>query len=169
MRAYLELEHALRGGDLDAARTALGDPSGFPGVREPYTGQWVFPLALAWSPAATIRELLELGADPNFEANDGFPALVEVTLSERDDRHRILELLLGAGADVERRGLNDWAPLHAAASRDDAVAIGLLLRGGADPSARTGIDEHETPLELAVRAGSTQAASALEAGDPCKT
>jgi ankyrin repeat protein len=169
MRAYLELEHALRGGDLDAARRALDDPAGFPDVREPYTGRWVFPLALAWSPAATIRELLELGAHPNFEANDGFPALVEVTLSEREDRHAVLELLLAAGADVGRRGLNDWTPLHAAASRDDAVAIGLLLRAHADPSARTGIDDHETPLELAVRAGNAQAATALEGGEPWTT
>ncbi len=169
MRAHLELEHALRDGDLDAARMALGDPAGFPNVQEPYTGQWVLALVLAWSPAATIREALELGADPNFEATDGFPALVEVTLSGREDRHAVLELLLAAGADVERRGLNDWTPLHVAATRDDAVGIGLLLRGGADPSARTDIDDHETPLELAVRAGNMRAAAALEAGGPWTT
>ena len=94
---------------------------------------------------------------------DGFPALVAVALSGRDDSLALLALLLEAGADVERRGLNDWTPLHAAASRDDAAAIELLLRWGADPSARTSIDDHATPLEEARRLGMVRAAAVLEA------
>lgn len=169
MRAYVELERALRAGDLDAARAVFGDADRFPNVRDPYTAQWILALGLAWSPEAAIEHLLELGADPNFAANDGFPALVAVTLSSRDDRHALIELLLANGADVERRGLNDWTPLHAAASIDDAAAIELLLRAHADPSARTSIDDHETALELAVRAGNERAVAALEAGEPWTT
>jgi ankyrin repeat protein len=115
-------------------------------------------------PAETVEELLELGADPNFEALDGFPALVGVILSERDDKPVVFALLLHAGADVDRRGLNDWTPLHAAAAQDDPELVGDLLRAGADPAGRTTIDDYETPLELALRAGKLRAAAALEPG-----
>jgi ankyrin repeat protein len=164
MRAYIELERSLRAGDVPRARAALGDPAGFPNVNDPYTNTPVLALALSWAPAETVEELLELGADPNFEALDGFPALVGVILSERDDKPVVFALLLHAGADVDRRGLNDWTPLHAAAAQDDPELVGDLLRAGADPAGRTTIDDYETPLELALRAGKLRAAAALEPG-----
>src|SRR5262249_32673430 len=151
MRTYIELEHVLRSGDVARARVALGDPPGFPSVHEPYTNSPLLALALRWAPVETVEELLELGADPNFEALDGFPPVVGVILSERDDRHDLVELLLEAGADVGRRGINDWTPLHAAAAQDDPELVRALLRAGADAAARTTIDDLETPLELALR------------------
>lgn len=164
MRAYIDLERGLRAGDVPRARAALGDPAGWPNVNDPYTNVPILALALSWAPVAAVEELLELGADPNFEALDGFPALVGVILSQRDDKQVLFELLLRAGADVDRRGLNDWTPLHAAAADDDAGLVGELLRAGADPAARTTIDDYETPLELALRAGKLHAAAALESG-----
>ena len=165
-RTYTALERALRAGDLLTARAALGDPVEFPNVRDPYTHTHVLALALSWAPLPAIRQLLDDGASPDFDAADGFPALVAVVLSDRDDSSALLALLLEAGADVERRGLNDWTPLHAAASRDDAAAIELLLGWGADLSARTSIDDHATPLEEARRLGMARAAAVLEAATP---
>ena len=162
MRAYIELERALREGDVARARAALGDPPGFPSVNDPYTSTPLLALSLGWAPLEVVRELLDLGADPNFEALDGFPALAGVILSERDDRHVLVGLLLEAGADVDRRGINDWTPLHAAAAQDDPELVRDLLRAGADAAARTTIDDLETPLELALRAGKPRAAAALE-------
>ncbi len=46
MRAYVELERALRAGDLDAARAVFADDDRFPNVRDPYTAQWILALAL---------------------------------------------------------------------------------------------------------------------------
>jgi ankyrin repeat protein len=164
MRAYVELERALRAGDVPRARAALVGRAGFPNLNDPYTNTPLLALALSWAPADAVAELLDLGADPNFEARDGFPALLGVILSERDDKHVLSELLLKAGADVERRGLNDWTPLHAAAAQDDAALVEELLRAGADRAARTAMDDCETPLELAARAGNRRAAAALEPG-----
>jgi ankyrin repeat protein len=166
MRRYIDLEHALRRGAVAAARDALGDPAAFPNVNDPYTNTPLLSLALAWAPFAAIEELLAAGADPNFEALDGFPALVAVILSDRDDALPVLEGLLDAGADVARRGLNDWTPLHAAAARDRPDAIELLLARGADAVARTTIDDLETPLDLARACGHARAVAALESALP---
>jgi ankyrin repeat protein len=72
----------------------------------------------------------------------------------------VLAALLAAGADVHRRGLNDWTPLHFAAAADDPVAVTMLLDAGADPWARTRIDDFETPLDVA-RHGSPAAFAVL--------
>jgi ankyrin repeat protein len=162
MRAYIALEHALRAGDVAGARDAIGSPPEFPNVRDPYTHTPLLELALAWAPRAAVAELLAAGADPNFEALDGFPALVGTILSERDDIAELVRLLLDAGADPDHRGFNDWTPLHAAAARDDAASIELLLAYGADPELRTRIDDLETPLELATAGNKQRAVAALE-------
>jgi ankyrin repeat protein len=161
MAAYIALEAAMRAGDLDGARAALGDDPEFPNVHDPYTHTPLLALALHWAPVETVAELLRLGADPNFEALDGFPALVLVALHGREETHSLLALLIGAGADVDRRGLNDWTPLHAAACKDDAQAIRMLLAAGADPSLPTRIDEGMTALEEAEQAGHANAVAAL--------
>ncbi len=118
-------------------------------------------VALGWAPLETIRELLDAGADPNFQPmDDGFPSLIDVLhhrLSDRpelqhwEDGHEVLALLLEHGGDVHRRGLNDWTALHFAAAADDADAVTMLLEAGADPDARTRIDDLETPVEIAER------------------
>jgi len=69
--------------------------------------------------------------------------------------------LLAHGADIGQRGINDWTPLHWAVANDDAAAVALLLAHGADPDARTRVDECATPLEEAEHLGKTAAAEAL--------
>ena len=172
MRASLALEDALRRGDVGAARWALSDPPDWPNSVDPYLHSSVLAVALAWAPLAAIRELIAQGADPNFHpVDDGFPSLIDVLhhrLSDRPelqrwhDGHELLQLLVDAGAEVHRRGLNDWTALHFAAASDDPVAVTMLLEAGADPHARTRIDEFETPLEIAERS-SPRALAAFEA------
>jgi ankyrin repeat protein len=108
--------------------------------------------------------MLAAGADPNYVAPDGFPALVAAALSGRPDRVELLGVLVSAGADLAARGFNDWTPLHAAASVDDPEAVALLLAAGADPSLRTSIDDLATALEEAERFGNTRAAAVLRGG-----
>lgn len=162
MRVSMAIERALVAGDLPAARKGLGNPSGWPDVVDPYLGVSVLSRALACAPMAAIHELLELGANPNFHPlDDGFPVLIDVihhwredrSARRRSDRHDALVELLAAGADVHARGLNDWTALHCACVHDDGEAVGLLLAAGADPLARTRIDDLESVIELAERHG----------------
>ncbi len=161
MLAHMALLAALRSGDLEAARAALGDTAGWPNCREPYLESTVLGLALGTAPLATVRELLAMGADPDYATDDGFPAIVETVILNRPDRIEIIEELLNAGADIERRGINNWTPLQAAAAGNDAAAVRLLLSRGADIGARTGIDDDNTALEEAEMLGSADAAAVL--------
>ena len=160
MEICLAFEAAMAANDLDAARKALGDPPDWPNSIEPYMRNTVLRVALGASTLATIERLLELGADPNREpVDDGFPALIDVLHHRRDDRpelahtwtdrNDVLRVLLAAGADVHARGINDWTALHLAVMADDPVSVQLLLDAGADPLARTRIDDLESPLDIA--------------------
>jgi uncharacterized protein len=146
----IALHEAYKLGDMAAVRALLGDPPDFPNCRGPAgMGENILEYAIYWSPPRFIRELLELGADPNYDDGAGFPSVVALLSTERIDKHEIAESLLDFGADVHQRGLNDYTPLHWAAGAGDLTLIELLLSRGADPFAQTNIDDYETPLELA--------------------
>jgi len=156
------IHEAYRRGDLEALKTLLGDPPHFPNCRGPVgTGEIVLEYAIYHSPLSFVRALLELGADPNYGDHAGFPALIAALSTDRADRYELLELLLAFGADLQQCGLNDWTPLHHAAANDDVEGIKLLLARGADPTARTRIDDFSTPLEEAERLGRIDAARLL--------
>jgi hypothetical protein len=170
MRVSIKLDRAIKAGDLEAASRALEDPTGWPNCVDPYLHCTVLSIALGWADLTTIRRLLDEGADPNLGGRDvGFPSLIDVLhhrcreapeLPRWDDCHEVLRALVDAGADVNARGLNDWTALHFAAAADDPVAVKLLLEAGADPEARTRIDDFETPLDVA-RSGSPNALAAF--------
>jgi ankyrin repeat protein len=85
------------------------------------------------------------------------------------DVDAILRLLLASGADRNQRGINDYTPLHMAVAERNALAIQLLLDGGADPDLRTRIDDCATPLEMARAAGLDAIAALLERrGEPLR-
>ena len=78
-----------------------------------------------------------------------------------DDLHALLRLLLARGADPNIHGINDYTALHLAAERGDLEAVELLLAHGADPNEATRIDDYETALDLAAKAGQTRVAARL--------
>jgi ankyrin repeat protein len=142
--------------------TALGDPPDFPNCRGPRgMGENILEYAIYHSPLAFIRKLLDLGADPNYDDPAGFPSLIATLSADRPDRWELLKLLLDHGADVLQRGVNGYTPLHHAAATNDVPAIELLLAHGADPGARTNVDDYATPLEEAERGNHHAAAAAL--------
>ncbi len=158
----LSIHDAFVRGDLKGLKSLLGNPPDFPNGRGARgVGENILEYAIYWSPLEFVRKLLELGANANYEDHAGFPALIAALSTDRADKQEILELLISFGARVQARGVNDFTPLHYAASLDDPKAIELLLKHGADPEARTHIDDYETPLELAVRSGQQAAAEAL--------
>lgn len=150
----LRVHEAFQRGDLDGLRSLLGDPPEFPNSPSPSLAIGNFlEYAIYHSPLAFVRTLLELGAEIEYE-HSGFSCLIAALSTERADKRELLELLLSFGADIEQRGVNDHTPLHYAVSRGDLQAVALLLDHGADPRARTRIDEYSTPLEDAERVGS---------------
>jgi ankyrin repeat protein len=158
----IAIHEAYKRGDLDALKTLLGNPAGFPNCRGPKAvGEIILEYAIYHSPVPFMRTLLELGADPNYLDHAGFPSLIAAISAGRVERREIAKLLLDFGADVEQRGVNDYTPLHLAAAKNDVAVIQLLLSRGADPSARTRIDECLTPAEEAETRGFCEAAQIL--------
>ena len=164
-RRHRRLDAAYRAGDMAGLKAVLGWPQDFPNTPQPMeyaSGDWPLVTAIALSPLRFIRQLLDLGADPNYQALDGFPSLMTVLDAPRPDTVEVIALLLHYGADVAQRGINDWTPLHYAVVRRNLGALELFLQHGADPAARTRIDNLETALEIARSIGFTQAAERLE-------
>lgn len=174
-KEFQRIDVAFRKGDLDALRAAVNDPTVIPNGRMPDTIGACLVYAIYHSPLAFIRTLLEMGADPNAPVEDGFPPLIAALSCARDvpgakrrtDVDDILRVLLRFGADPNQRGINDYTPLHMAVAARDALAVQILLEGGANPELRTRIDECETPLEMATVAGLTAVAEILaRKGEP---
>ena len=153
--ARLRLIHAaFCVGDLTALRAAVDRPELLPNGPMPQTIGPCLAYAIYHSPLSFVRELLELGADPNPSEHDGFPPLfAALWRSTRPDTLELVELLLSFGANPNQRGHNDYTVLHVAVLEQNHRAVEILLAGGADPRLRTRIDHLETPMELAVRAG----------------
>jgi uncharacterized protein len=163
MRDPIALHEAYERGDLQAVKDLLGNPPDFPNCRGPRAvGEVILQYAIYHSPLPFVRGLLELGANPNYDTNDGFPSLLAALSNNRADRADIVELLLQFGADLQQRGVNDYTPLHYAAAQNDLRIIELLLSRGADPTAKTRIDDFTTPQEEAERRGFSKAAQILK-------
>jgi hypothetical protein len=163
------IDDAFRKGDLGALRTAVDDPTLVPNGRMPGAIGPCLIYAIYHSPLRFIRTLLEIGADPNAPVHDGFPPLIAALscareapgATRRTEIDDILRLLLAFGVDPNQRGINDYTALHMAVAQRDALAVQILLEGGADPALRIRIDECETPFEMAEAAGLAMIAAML--------
>jgi len=158
----LAIHEAFKQGNVAALRKALDNPPDFPNCSGPQTIGYVLEYAIYHSPLAFIRSLLEHGADPNYTDHAGFPSLLAaLSCPERPDSQEIMELLLAHGTDIQQRGVNDYTPLHYAAAANDVKMIEWLMGHGADPNAKTHIDEYATPFEEAEILGYLEAVKAL--------
>jgi len=155
------IDGAFRAGDLEALRAAVDDSAAVPNGAMPLAIGSCLVYAIYHSPLSFIRALLEIGADPNAPADDGFPPLIAALSRSRDipgaakrtDVNEVIRLLLAFGANPNQRGVNDYTALHMAVAERNTRAIQLLLDGGADPELATRIDDYATPRQMAEAAG----------------
>lgn len=106
--------------------------------------------------AATLRALLDAGrVEVDAPEPDGATALQWAV--HRDDPGMV-ELLIGAGADVNLTNDYGVTPLSLACTNGSAEVVARLLDAGADPEVRT---EGETALMTAVRTGSVDVVELL--------
>jgi hypothetical protein len=172
-RKLERIEAAFRAGDLEALRAAVDDPLTIPNGPMPDAIGSCLVFATFWSPLPFVRTLLDLGADPNAPADDGFPPLIAALgtgrqtpgANTRTDVDDLVRLLLRRGANPNQRGINDWTALHVAVAERQPLCALYLLDAGADASLRTRIDDCDTPLEMARAAGLDEIASIIE-GQP---
>ena len=156
-KKFQRIAEAFENGDLSALRAAVDDPASIPNGQMPLTIGSCLVYAIYRSPLPFIRTLLEIGAEVNAPVDDGFPPLIAALSCTRQvpgskprtDVDDILKLLLSYGVDPNQRGINDYTPLHMAVAEGNALAVQILLDGGADPELRTRIDDCDTPLEMA--------------------
>ena len=109
---------------------------------------------------ASIRALLQTGADVNLAQVDGTTAL---HWAAYNDDAEAVALLVKAGANVNAVNNYGVPPLAEACINGDAAIVKLLLAAGADANAT--MKGGETVLMLAARSGNAEAVKALLARD----
>ena len=86
---------------------------------------------------------------------------------DKTKRDNVLKALINAGADIERKAILDFTPLHQAALQRNVEAVRILIDAGADPHAiaKTHTSRHayggEKPIDIARRVGSREASDLL--------
>jgi hypothetical protein len=116
-------------------------------------------LAIATKSELLAAAILDLGLDVN-RNDDGFTLLM-TAIDASDDDPVMVTLLLDHGADLQARGINDFTPLHRAASWGFVRVVLCLLDRGAQIDARTRIDDYSTPLIVAAQAGKREVVELL--------
>jgi len=124
----------------DRVNEALGggaDPNGRDRV-----GRSALSVAVMVADPRITALLLDGGADVNAQdPSSGASPLMQAAFGGHLE---IVKVLLGAGAEVDRRDNRGATALICAAEQRQAQAVALLLEAGADPNART--HDGRTPL-----------------------
>ncbi len=97
----------------------------------------------------SVKWILSRKVDLSFRNDEGYTPILSAINRELSDKHEIIQLLIENGAPINKKGINDWTPLHMAAVCEDIEAMKILVANGADLTIRTEIDDCATPLEEA--------------------
>ena len=96
---------------------------------------------------ASVKTLLDLGADPDIKAR-AMDGITPICFAVERGRVDMVQLLAGAGADIYGRRGSGSTYLHQAVEKDDAAMVRALLDTGLDPG--TVDDAGVTPVEVAI-------------------
>ncbi|XP_065193435.1 protein phosphatase 1 regulatory subunit 12A-like [Sycon ciliatum] len=109
-----------------------------------------FPQEICFHEAVKTGDLREVhillvdgGFDKNSLSQSGISALHQCCL---DGRLALVTALVTAGADVHKRDVDGWQPIHAASAMGNTEIVEFLLEHGAKPDALT--PQNETPADL---------------------
>jgi len=125
-------------------------------------------LAIAQGHFEDAKALLDMGADPNVEVDDGYPngrrCLIQTGVHW--GKVGIIKALLDAGAKVDHVDASGQQPIHAAAEWGSPEMLKLLLAAGAKldaPIKGAGMDSRNgyQPIHLAAFHGHTEMVKAL--------
>ena len=127
-----------------------------------YLGLTPLHLAVCMSRTEAVKALLKKDSNPEAYRDGGFnPGPLQDACLRGDIE--IAQLLIEAGASVDRPDYEGLQPLHFAAIHDDPDMIQMLLEAGADPNMRAD-RRYRTPIHRAASYGNLQTVKALLAG-----
>ena len=153
---------AIRAGALRTLEAISAIDYSFPVGADPIFGHSWLMHAIELGGPEVVSWILAKGAPCSFIDDIGYTPLHLCIETVSPHKYRILALLVGSGAELDKKGLNDWTPLHLAAVRNDIRSTALLLGAGADPNIKTKIDLYATPAVEARALGATATADFIE-------
>lgn len=151
---------AISRGDIEAIRQRVAEDATYLSERD-FQGDTPLETAVAAGNLEVVEFLLDAGADPNADVDDGCTSLLTAVSNNHADSLEIMRRLLSAGAKIDERGMNGWTPLHAAAASGDVEKARMLIQLGAEVDCRKDIDGGETPLMEAAFHGCPEMVSFL--------
>ena len=161
-RKYDHIFERIQHGSIeDLERIALTTES-FPSGKDDFIGRYWITNAIDCGSLESIRWMLSKKVPLDFRDDEGNTPLLSAIDREKPDKYVVLEILIKSGAPINEQGVNDWTPLHMAATRNDIKALKILVEHGADLTIKTDIDDCATPLEEARNSGCMKAVRFLE-------
>ena len=132
------------------------------GVEITPTLGWRLSIAVQGANVERVNESLQKGADINDDGNDGMTALHwafypdpladdDSSDQERKDMEKIVKLLVKSGANVGKKNVMGWTPLHFAARGASLDSVKFLLVQRPDVNAAD--NRKQTPLFIAAMKG----------------
>jgi ankyrin repeat protein len=143
---YEQIIDVLASGSLEQLESLAEQIEDFPHGTDDFIDRYWIINAIDCGSKLSVEWMLSKGVNLDFTDDEGVTPLSSAIDRENPDRYEIIELLIKHGVPINRKGFNDWTPLHQAAAREDIKALELLVKRGADLSVRTDIDDYATPL-----------------------
>ena len=117
----------------------------------------------SYDPVARIQQLLADGAKPDIKDADGWSGLLVCCRNGWPDHHKIVKILLDAGADLNQMSLTyGFSPLILAANNGHQLIVREFIRRGADLNLPS--KSGETPIICASENGHLDIVKELVAG-----